>query len=66
MADVANGLSPPAAEQPRSGTQAAENKMSFETLMRAIKVAITGIMKSFQQSHTPHNVSMKYNYQGGL
>ena len=42
MADVANGLSPPApAEQPRSGTQAAENKMSFETLMRAIKVAIT-------------------------
>ena len=38
VADVANGLSPPAAEQPRSGTQAAENKMSFETLMRAIKV----------------------------
>ena len=51
MADVANGLSPPAAEQPRSGTQAAENKMSFETLMRAIKVAITVIMKSFHQSH---------------
>ena len=43
MADVANGLSPPAAEQPRSGTQAAENKMSFETLMRAIKVAITAL-----------------------
>ena len=44
MADVANGLSPPApAELPRSGTQAAENKMSFETLMRAIKVDITAL-----------------------
>ena len=40
---MANGLSPPAAELPRSGTQAAENKMSFETLMRAIKVDITVI-----------------------
>ena len=55
---MANGLSPPAAEQPRSGTQAAQNKMSFETLMRAIKVpslsslsSHKAIKKSYHQSY---------------
>ena len=56
---MANGLSPPAAEQPRSGTQAAQNKMSFETLMRAIKVpALSAYIKSCHQSHCLHNVQV--------